>query len=162
MVKFFSFLTLFAFVFSFNCQKTKTKKVNNNVIIEKPSEPIPEPRDPPRPGFQTIDTIEDSILLDLQNLNSDTERQNTRYVVGCERYNLGDQMAEFEQGVNRGFNQLSSERELYKAPSIGPGNCIYRIDLSAIGWTSKDWEILSSADILKFESKTIRNRNIQF
>lgn len=130
--------------------------------FDKPTEPIPQPRPVPRPGFQTLDSIEDTILLDLQNLSSDAERRNARYFIGCDRTNLGEDTAEFEQGIDRGINQLSRERALYKTVAVGPGECIYRIDLDAIGWTRQDWGLLEQADILGFQSKTIRARNIQF
>lgn len=132
------------------------------VIYEKPTEPIPDPRPAPSVGFQTLDTIEDSILLDLQTLDSDAERRDARYLVGCDRANLGQNLSEYQQGINRGINQLSTDRELYPVTAIGPGNCIYRIELSEIGWTKSDWETLSKNDILFFVSNTIRNRNIQF
>ena len=102
------------------------------------------------------------MILDAQSLDSQNQRNNTAYVIGCDRYNLGQKMGEFEQGVNRGFNQLSTEVELYKAVPVGPGNCIYRIDLDAIGWTREDWEFLASNDILGFQTNTIRGKNLQF
>lgn len=132
------------------------------VVYEKPDQPIPDPRPAPRPGFQTLDTIEDSILLDLQNLDSDAERRDARYLVGCDRLNLWQDLSEYEQGINRGINQLSTDRELYPVTAIGPGNCIYRFELSKIGWTRSDWQTLENNDILFFISNTVRNKNIQF
>ena len=127
-----------------------------------PVEPIPDPRPAPSPNFQTIDTIEDSISLDLQRLDSDFQRQQSRYFVGCDRYNLGQQMDEFQQGINRGINQLSTDRELYPVTAVGPANCIYRVELDKIGWTKSDWETLANNDVLFFVSQTVRGRTLQF
>lgn len=133
-----------------------------DVVYQKPGAPIPPIREPAKAGFQNLDVIEDAILLDLQNLSSDRARRDARYFVGCDRTNLGENVSEFEQGIDRGINQLSRERELHKVTPIGPANCIFRIDLDAIGWTRFDWQLIEQNDVLFFVSKTIRNQNIQF
>ena len=147
------------------CIKSKKHDYNVEPPYEEPSEPIPPPREP-WPGepsnYQGTDNIEDAMVLDLQNLDSDTQRRRTRYFVGCERFNSGADMFEYEQGINRGINQLSSERELFFATPIGEGQCVYRIDLERIGWTKSDWNLLTRADVLNFDSKTIRNKTLQF
>jgi hypothetical protein len=149
------------FLLIVSCNKRETLEVPGG-YFPQPSQPIPEPREPPRPGFQTVDLVESDILNDLENLNSDTQRTESRYFIGCDRHNNGESMNEFTQGVNRGINQLSSERELFYSTPIGGGECVYRVDLTKLGWTKQDWELIANNDVLQFQSKTVRNRNIQF
>jgi hypothetical protein len=148
----------------FSCNKKHGHSLPDPIYVQ-PTIPIPPVRPPPSsagPGFQVVDNVEDSILLDLQNLDSDQERRDTRYFVGCDRSNNGEDLTGFTEGVNRGLNQLSSERELFFATPVGSSQCVYRVDLSLIGWTAADWSLIGDNDVLQFESKTVRNQNIQF
>jgi len=134
-------------------------------VFEQPGQPIPDPRPTPPTapaGFQGVDNVEQSILDDLGNLDSDTERKESRYFIGCERSNNGQDLDEYTQGINRGINQLSSERELFYATPVGGGGCIYRVDLSKIGWTKSDWNLIADADVLQFKTQTVRGKTIQF
>lgn len=144
------------------CTAGNTSSPPSGGVIPPPSEPIPDARPAPSPNFQTIDTIEDTLILDLQNLSSDNERRETRYLIGCDRFNNGQAMSEYLQGINRGVNQLSTDRELYHVTAVGPGNCAYRVQLDQIGWTKSDWETLANNDILNFKTNTIRGKTIQF
>lgn len=156
-------LMLLLLMLNFACKPGTIREVQTqDVVYQKPTGQIPPIREPVKAGFQNLDVIEDAILLDLQNLSSDRQRRDARYFIGCDRTNLGENVSEFEQGIDRGINQLSRERELHKITPIGPANCIYRIDLDAIGWTRFDWQTIEQNDVLFFVSKTIRNQNIQF
>lgn len=150
---------------------------NNNSKHEHPAPPpvyvYPEPQQepppiktPPRPGFITLDNIENTILLDLQSLPSDDSRLAARYLISCDRFNLGEDLDEFVQGVNRGINMLSTARFIEAVTPIGNGDCIYRIDLDDydidFGTADSDWTLIEDSMLLDFISLTVRNQNIQF
>jgi len=147
------------------CQRTKFIDGEKPIIIYKePKNTAPpiQPRPPGKPSFITLDRLEDTILLDLQNITSDNERQRTRYLIGCDRTNQGISTDEFEQGINLALNGLSDERFLTKVTRIGQEGCIYRFDLKDFTLTRSEWVQIERSLLLDFVSQTVRNQNIQF
>ena len=134
------------------------------VINFPPPDIDPPPvRPPPRPGFYNLDLVENSMLLDAQNLiGGINEREDTRYFVGCNRHNIGSDLDLVRQAVDLGLNRLSNERFLATTTPITPANCIFRIDLTDFGITKEKWELLEDNTVLDFESETVRNQNLQF
>jgi len=131
------------------------------IVYPQPTDPIP-PRSPVVPGFIDRDTIEDVILLDLQTLDSDEDRLNTRYLLGCDQFNQGVDLASLEQGINLGMNRLSDEVFLSPVRPIGLTKCIFRIDLEDYTLTRNEWRLIERNTAFDFVSNTIRNQNIQF
>ena len=135
-------------------------------VFPKPDQEPPPLKAPPKPGFITLDNIEQTILLDLNSLPNDDARLASRYLVACDRFNLGENLNEFQQGVNRGINMLSTARFIEAVTPIGNADCIYRIDLDdydiTFGTKDSDWVLIEDSMLLDFESLTVRNQNIQF
>ena len=141
--------------------KTGPSKPGPTVYLEPNTAPPPI-SESPRPGFITLDRLEDAMIIDLQNIGSDDERQDTRYLIGCDRLNQGEPIGEFEQGLNLAMNRLSNERFTYKVTPISQAGCIYRISLDNYSITKSEWRLIESATILDFESETTRNQQLQF
>ena len=95
------------------------------IVYKDPGREPPPVTPPARPGFVNLDIAEDVMLLDLQNIQSRDERENTRYLVGCDRYNQTQDLAEFEQGINIAMNRLSDERFIYPVQAVGQAQCIF-------------------------------------
>lgn len=135
-------------------------------VYPEPDRDPPPIKTPPRPGFIALDNIEQTILLDLQSLPNDDARLASRYLVACDRFNLGENLNEFQQGVNRGINMLSTARFIEAVTPIGNADCIYRIDLDdydiTFGTADSDWVLIEDSMLLDFVSLTVRNQNIQF
>ena len=132
------------------------------IIYPQPSNPIPPMKPPARPGFVGLDLIEDTILLDLQTLDSDQDRLNARYVLGCDQYNMGLDLDSLKQGVDLGFNRISDEVNLEPVQPIGKDNCIYRIDLDSYTITRNEWRNIERNTAFNFVTQTVRGQNIQF
>ncbi len=132
------------------------------IVYREPTGPVPDARPVPRSGFVNLDLLEDTILLDLQTLDSDDDRRNTRYLVACDRHNSGDDLDEYRQGVDLGLNRLSAERFLTPVTAIGNAGCIYRINLEDYSITRFEWQLIEAVTLLDFVSKSTRNQNIQF
>ena len=100
--------------------------------------------------------------IDLNSIDSNQQKQRTRYLVGCDRANQGLDTDEFEQGINLSVNMLSSERFLTPVTKIGSNGCIYRIDLDAYTLSNQDWKLVERSTLLDFVSKSTRNQDLQF
>ena len=132
-------------------------------IFVLPNRPAPPIRPAPRPGFYTDDRLQQAIENDLQSLGSDAERQRTRYLVGCDRHNLNENLDQFEQGVNLGLNRLSAERFINFTTPIGEAGCAYRLDLDDFSITKSEWRLIEKASLLQFDiSGSVRGQTIQF
>lgn len=147
------------------CQPTRFIDGEKPIIIYKePKNTAPpiQPRPPGKPSFVTLDRLEETILLDLNNITSNQERERTRYLIGCDRTNQGLPTDEFEQGINLALNGLSNERLLTKATRIGAEGCIFRFDLDDYTITRTEWRLIERSTLLDFVSISTRNQNIQF
>jgi len=127
-----------------------------------PNNPIPPIRPPVIPGFVGLDLIEDTILLDLQTLDSNQDRLAARYILGCDQSNSGKSLEELEKGLNIGFNRLSNEAFLNPVRSIGSSNCIFRIDLDDYTITRGEWRAIERSTAFDFVTNTVRGQNLQF
>ncbi len=158
-----SFRVIIAFltVISFGCSRETPDIPEPRVVYSEPDKPIPPARPVPRPGFVNLDLLEDTQLFDLQTREA-TERLNTRYLIGCDRHNLGEDLNEFEQGVNLAINRISPERFLKRVQPIGQADCVYRIDIRDFGITRFEWEIIAANAILKFETQSVRGATLKF
>lgn len=131
-------------------------------IPKPPDQPLPPVTQPPRPGFVNLDLLEDTMVLDAQNIDSENQRQRTRYLIACNFTNAGEKTDLVEQGVNKGINLLSTERFLEKVTPIGNENCIYRVDLDAYGISNAEWRKVEQNSVLQFVTKSIRGQQLQF
>lgn len=158
-------ILILVFIALVGCKETKVIEGEKPIIVyrQPAGNPPPiQPRPPGQPSFVTLDRLEEIMLLDLNNITSDNERQRTRYLIGCDRTNQGLETDEFEQGVNLALNGLSNERFLTKSTKIGAEGCIYRFDLDDFTITRSEWVQIERALLLDFVSKTTRNENLQF
>ncbi len=149
----------------FACQPTKyIDGEKPQITYREPAKPAPpiQPRPPGNPSFITLDRLEETILLDLNNITSRQDRENTRYLIACDRTNQGLKTDEFEQGINLALNGLSDERFLTKVVRIGAEGCIYRFDIDDYTLTRSEWVLIEQNVLLDFVSKSTRNQNIQF
>ena len=137
-------------------------------IIEIPAQEFPEPDKDPNepvpsgPNFIDLQNLEFTMFLDVSQLESPAERENTRYLIGCDRFNQNHDLTFFEQGVNKGINMLSNQRFVRRATPIGTADCIYRIDLRDYGITTREWRLVEQNVQLEFVSQTVTNQNLQF
>ena len=142
---------------------TKEKEVIREVEVPSapPSNP-PPPLEPERPNFLNFDQLEQYALNDLNSLN-ESDRLNTRYLLGCNFYNSGDKDLSFEAaGVNKGINSISNERLLTSAVSIDPTNCIWRVDISEFGVTRSLWRDFERFNLVQFISQSTRGTTLRF
>ena len=147
------------------CSEGETKVIpapDPIIIFPAPDDDIPPVRPPPRPGFVNLDLMEDTILLDLQNIGNEQDRLNSRYIIACDRHNQGEGVDEFRQGVDIALNRLSAERFLYNVTPIGNAGCIFRYDIDDYTITTTEYQLLEDESALQFVSNTVRNQNIQF
>lgn len=164
MRKILILLTLFAVL---GCRPAKTGEPDPGPADKPPDRPPaedPPPIGPVQPGHLNLDQVEDAILSDLQNLNGQT-RINTRYLIGCNFYNAGlraEDLQTIKQGTDKGINGVSQERFLEPTTSIGPGDCVYRIDLRDYGITTTEWRKVDVNSVLQFQLRSIRGQNIAF
>ena len=138
-------------------------------IVEVPIPQIPDGFEPVEPvpidpgaSFIGFTVLEDQMILDLQNIPSNAQRQDSRYLVGCNRFNQGDDLTLFEQGVNKGINGISTEPQLERVRAIGVGDCIYRVRLSDYGITPREWARIEECLLLPLRISSVRNDAIRF
>lgn len=160
-------LAMFVCLFSCNQQGEKEKivevPVDRPIFVPVPPDGPPPPIvESPRPGFITLDRLEDAMSLDLRSLSSDQDRLNTRYLVGCNYSNRNEDTKFFEQAVNLAMNRLSNEIALERLTTIGPGDCIYRMNLEDFTMDAAEWQILEDRALLDFETQSIRGQELQF
>ena len=141
-------------------KSTKTERIEARTFPEPTIEPPPV-QPPPLPGFVAFDAFEDALVIDLQDLQSQ-EREDTRYLIGCDRFNISEELEEFGQGINRGINGLSTERFITPPTPIGSSGCIFRINLTDYDITTEEWQLLEQRTLLQAVSRTTRGETIQF
>jgi len=133
--------------------------------VEVPSAPPinpPPPLEPDRPDFLNFDQLEQYALNDLNSL-SDSDRLNTRYLIGTNLFNAGDKDLTFEAaGVNKGINSISNQRLLTSAVSIDPTNSIWRVDISEFGLTRSLWRDFEKFNLVQFVSQSTRGITLRF
>jgi hypothetical protein len=131
-------------------------------IPEPPNTPLPPIKPPPRAGFVNVGLIEDTILLDLQTLDSANDRENARYLIACDLYNQDKDLTLIKQAIDLGMNRLSREVFLNPVTPIGNADCIYRIDLQDYTLTRREWRLIEINTVFDFVPNSIRAQNIQF
>lgn len=172
---------IFLLLLIFGCKgESKVIKVGGN--FPEPTSNIPPLRDPPRPGFVSLDLIEDQMLLDVLSIQSQTDRLNSRYLVGCDVYNIGtESLVDVEQGANKFINSISTESRVERVVPIGNTDCAFRIDTDDYGLNElvtyngdsipgrlnrgtrlTKWQLLERVDVLFVVSESARNQNLQF
>lgn len=143
------------------CEKKKTAA---NDVREPPIPDLPiqqPPEVPPgKAGFLRFDQIEKIATDDMLILNED-DQANARYMLGCNFYNQGQDMADFLAAVNKGINMISTERLIASATPLDDTGCITRIDIDDIGLTREEWQKFERANILPFISDSIRGRTLR-
>ena len=132
------------------------------LIPEPPNTPLPPIKPPPRAGFVTTSLVEDTILLDLQTLDSDNDRQLARYLIACDLHNMSQDLTYIRQGIDLGMNRLSREAFLNPVTPIGNADCIYRIDLEDYSFTRREWQLVENNTVFDFVPNSVRAANIQF
>lgn len=142
-------------------QETVTETVEVPIPVEPPSNP-PPPLPEPIPDFIQFEQAEQYILNDLNSL-TDSDRLNTRYLMGCNFYNAGEQNLDFKlSGVNKGINSISTERLLTFATPIDDFDCIWRVDISEFGVTRTLWREFERHNLVGFISNSTRGTTIRF
>jgi hypothetical protein len=97
--------------------------------------------------------IDDTTVLraigdDLTSL-SDFDRPRTRYFTLTHLYNSGDSDAEMEvyrQALAKLLNSLSTEPALVVPVAVDEARTIFRVDITALGWTDHTWEMIEAAN----------------
>lgn len=144
------------------CQKPDKEvtvdRVEARQFPKPPERPRPIP-EPPRPGFITFDSFEQTLSEDAENLSSQ-DALNAFYLVGCERFNIDEEMEQFTQGVDKGINQLSTERFLRRTTPVGP--CVFRIDQDDYAISNEELELIASRALFPVVSNTTRGNTIKF
>ena len=112
-------------------------------------------------GYFTFDDAENIMLQFLEKQDKEG-RVNTRFLVGTNNVNNPETKINSDQlagAATKSLNQLSNERDIYKAIPIGGG--IYAFELKDIGLTGRDWDIIVNADPFQFESFTTKGQTIK-
>ena len=113
--------------------------------------PVPDPG-----GTMRFNVFETQLLSDLIAL-PEAERENSRFLVLCDRSNEGDTlMEEHIAASHKVINQLSTEVRLRRTTGVGTRDCIRRIDRTDFDISVRDWVITEDADPFQFESNTER------
>jgi len=149
------------FLVLWGCVKPTVEPPPGQTVFILPANAPPPLGSVPRPGFVTLDRLEDTMVLDLQNLGSRQEREDARYLIACDRVNQGLPVDEYEQGINIAMNRLSDERFLSNVTPIGQSRCIYRISLDDYTLTNQDWLLIERATLLDVVPDTNRNQTLQ-
>jgi len=137
-------------------------------IVQGPGEPpIPElpsekpPEVPPgKPGFIRFDQTEKAATDDSLSLNED-DQVNARYLLGCNFFNQGEDMKNFQAGINKGINMISTERLIASAVPVDNTGCVTRFQLDDIGMTREEWQRFERANPLPFVSDSVRGRTLR-
>jgi hypothetical protein len=129
--------------------------------FELPGETPPPVGPPPRPGFVTFDAFEDRLTLDAQAL-SDEDANNAFYLVGCDRANINEELADYKKGVDKGINSLSTEVFIEPSIKIGNADCIFRIDQTDYGLSNDELIKVAARNPLNVISDTTRGDTLKF
>jgi hypothetical protein len=146
-------------------QKPKVVDRPNPVFIPQPPQgPLPPVPEPPTPDFITVEAGEDSMLFDVQSLQSDNERLDTFYMYGCDLYNAGADLRMIEQAANKLINSVSSADRPRRLTAFGPAGvpCIFRGDQSDYNLNNDKYRAIERALTLDFTPESIRAQNLQF
>ena len=135
-----------------------TERVEARRFPKPPDRPDPVP-EPPRPGFINFDNFEQTLSVDAENLPTQ-DALNAFYLVGCERFNIDEEMDQFALGVDRGINQLSTERFIRRTVPVGP--CVFRIDQDDYGISNEELALIASRALFPVVSNTTRGNTIKF
>lgn len=144
------------------CGKTEVEKVVEVPVPTQPPVTPPPPLPPPIPNFVQFDQLEQIALNDVNSLN-EAERLNTRYLMGCNFYNQGQQNLDVKlAGVNKGLNSISVQRLLTFAVPIDPFQCLWRVDISEFGATRALWREFERFNLVSFVSQSTRGVTLRF
>ena len=149
---------LIASAFLVGCEeKTKTEYVEVPVFPPPVVEPPPLP--PPQATFLGLDWFEETLIRDASSLSS-VDQVNAFYIIGCDRFNLGEELADFRRGVDKGINHLSTERII--EPVVAVTDCIFRIDITDYGLDDRQLLLLSDRSLFPVVSDTVRGDTLKF
>lgn len=151
-------LTLAVATAGFGCLQSKDEPQKVQIRYEIPSQPPPPVRPPPRPGFITGDAFEDLLVVDAQSLGTQ-DGENAFYLNGCDRFNLGEEMTELKQAIDKGINMLSTERFIQRSVQVGP--CAFRIDQDDYGISDRELGLIAANGLFTIVSQSIRGQTIQ-
>lgn len=116
--------------------------------------------------------VSTAILTDAGTLSAD-DRANARYLVLSHKYDTqvdtqgklslaaGADLRLFIQGMNKGMNGLSTDREIHLLTPVDARQTIFRLKLSDFGLTAADWNALTTADPFKFIDNTQTGKLVQ-
>ena len=172
---------ILAFMVIVGCNGTG-KVIRFPQAFPEPTASIPPLRELPRPGFVSLDLLEDQMLLDVLSIESSTDRLDTRYLVACDVYNIGtENLVNVEQGANKFINSISTESRVERVTPIGNTDCAFRIDTDDYGLNQivtfkgktipgrinygtrlTKWQMLERVDVVFVVSESARNQNLQF
>ena len=149
-----------------SCQnKTTTERIPVRAPepIQVPTPPVITPVGPgvPAPsGFISFASFEDQLIDDLTQIQ-DTDRIFTVFVPLTAQFieGAGD-MDFYRQGIDKGLNFVSVERELTRLTPVG-NQGIYRLDIRDYGITREQWQLITDNDPFAFESFTDRGELIK-
>ena len=123
--------------------------VQVDVRYRIPDAPPPPIRPPSVPGFYAFDVLQDAVITDLNGVSSDIERQDLRYADGCDRFNAGEELAEFKRGFDKALNHLSTEIDPVPSVAIGAAECIFRYRLSDYGIDLSEYRLIEDRTALQ-------------
>ena len=166
-------IALILCVFAASCGPKKESKVIRVGGFERPTQPLPPLKDPPKPGFVTYDFVADQALINAQSLSGgDNERVKTRFLTACHLYNTGVDVEKIRQGVDKFLNSISLNPLVGRAVPIGNSECTYRINTDDFnlgkvvafeGRYLTKWQLIEQADVLQIDdADNIRIQNLQF
>jgi hypothetical protein len=146
------------------CVKPPEEEVAKRVQAREFERPVVEPPPilpPPLPGFVSFDSFEDTLVIDAQTLSSQ-DALNAFYLIGCDRFNINEELSEFRRGVDKGINSLSTERFIKPTVQIGNSGCIFRIDQSDYDISDSELEMIARRNPFNVISETTRGDTIKF
>ena len=120
-----------------------------------PEQDAPPLQAPPRPGFLTNDVIEALAIEDVNNFTSAVKQRDTRWANACDRFNAGEELAEFKRGFDKLLNSLSTEVDVVNSVAIGPGNCLFRYHPSDYDISTEPQVPYNLSEYQKLEDRTV-------
>lgn len=163
MKRLLPFVLLFAQI---SCGPTKSVVAAKQGLSAPPSE---LPTDVP-PGLENLgDDIVQSDELDFYALDdvlkqNDVVQKNTVWLSLADEVNDGNSVEGAMQGVDLGLNTLSTRTAVGKTRAIGQKQSLLAVDLRDFFGTRANeiWKLIEDTAVLKIQSQTTRNKQLQF
>lgn len=116
----------------------------------------PDPGEKPNPTHLDLNYQEQAAFLDSKNIPLG-QQADTRWLTTTHKSNEGEKTAVlkiFESAIQKTVNSMSRARTLFLAKAVDEFQTVFRINLSDLKLTARDWNLIENTDPLNLESRT--------